>query len=214
LNWTAPFNYAAVNNFAAEQAAGEVFLFLNNDIEAINRDWLERLLEHAVRPEVGAVGAKLYYPDDTVQHAGIVLGICGVVGHAFRHCPRSSEGYGKRLVTARNVSAVTGACLMVRRDVFREVQGFDERLEIEFNDLDLCLKLRQRGYWNIWTPHAELYHWESKTRGSYADNPTKVARFRRELELFIENWADVLAAGDPFYNPNLTREREDFSLPV
>lgn len=212
LTWDRPFNFAAVNNFAAARANGDVLLFLNNDVQAINPDWLERMLEHALRPEVGAVGAKLYYSDGTVQHGGILLGVCGIVGHAHRHFPKGSPGHGNRLISVHNVTAVTGACLMMRRQVFQEVGGFDERLVMEFNDVDLCLKVREKGYWIVWTPHAELYHWESKTRGGYADTAAKAARFQGELQHFLARWGDVVAAGDPFYNPHLSPDHEDFSL--
>jgi GT2 family glycosyltransferase len=213
LTWDQPFNYAAINNFAAAHVCGDVLLFLNNDMEVINADWLERLLEHALRPEVGAVGAKLYYPDDTVQHAGVVIGIREILGHGHRHFPRTSAGYANRLVTVQNVSAVTGACLMIRKAAFHEVGGFEEQFALDFNDIDLCLKLRRQGYRIVWTPYAELYHFESKTRG-YAVTQAQQIRFLRDTALFHELWASTYCDGDPFYNPNLTHDREDFSLRV
>jgi GT2 family glycosyltransferase len=212
LNWERPFNFAALNNFAAAQARGDVLLLLNNDVEAINSDWLERMLEHALRPEVGVVGAKLYYPNDTIQHAGVIIGLRGSAGHAHADEPRASAGYHRRLVVTQNVSAVTGACLMLRRSVFAEVGGLDERFLLAFNDIDLCLRIRQRGYRIIWTPHAELYHHESLTRGSDVADPIKSARFESEAELFRTRWAAYLAAGDPYYNPNFDLEVRSFAL--
>jgi GT2 family glycosyltransferase len=213
LHWQQPFNYAAINNFAVAHARGDVLLFLNNDVQVINADWLERMLEHALRPEVGAVGAKLYYPDDTVQHAGVVIGLREILGHVHRHFPRDSAGYAQRLVVVQNVSAVTGACLMTRKKVFQEVQGFDEEFALDFNDIDLCLKMRKHGYRIIWTPHAELYHFESKTRG-YAVTQAQKIRFLRDTSLFHALWASEFRNGDPHYNPNLTHDREDFSLRI
>jgi GT2 family glycosyltransferase len=184
---------------------------LNNDVEVITPDWLERLLEHALRPEVGAVGAKLYYPDDTIQHAGVVVGIGGTAGHTHLGHPRHSPGYSFRLGTVQNCSAVTGACLMTRKQVFEEVGGFDERFILAFNDIDLCLKIRQRGYAVLWTPFAELYHHESKTRG-YETTPQKRQRFALEADLFQTKWGHILITGDPYYNPNLTLDNGDFGL--
>jgi GT2 family glycosyltransferase len=209
--WNKPFNYAAVNNFGAAHARGEVLLFLNNDIEAINPDWLELMVKHALRPEVGAVGAKLYYPDDTIQHAGIVVGMGGVAGHSHLHFPRSATGYMDRLQLPHNCSAVTGACLMTRRGVFEKAGGFDEGFVLAFNDVDLCLQIQALGYRVLWTPEAELYHFESKTRG-YEDTPEKLARFRREYQRFIAKWGKFLEAGDPFYNPNFRLDRADYAL--
>jgi GT2 family glycosyltransferase/SAM-dependent methyltransferase len=211
VTWQGSFNYSAVNNFAVAHSQGEVLLFLNNDIEAINPDWLERMLEHALRPDVGAVGAKLYYPNDTIQHAGVILGLGGIAGHSHHWIGRAHTGYLGRLLYIQNVSAVTAACLMMRRAVFDEVGGFDERFPLAFNDVDLCVKVRRKGHHIIWTPYAELYHHESLTRGK-DDAPDKRARFRREVALFAEKWPEVLQAGDPFYNPNLTLLRPDFAL--
>lgn len=209
--WVKPFNYAAVNNFGAAHARGEVLLFLNNDIEAINPDWLEVMVKQTLRPEVGAVGAKLYYPDDTIQHAGIVVGMGGVAGHAHMNFPRSAAGYMDRLQLPQNCSAVTGACLMTRREVFEKAGGFDEGFVLSFNDVDLCLQIQALGYRILWTPEAELYHFESKTRG-YEDTPEKLARFRREHQRFIAKWGNFLKAGDPFYNPNFRLDRADYAL--
>jgi GT2 family glycosyltransferase len=209
--WNGAFNYSRVNNFGAAQSQGEVLLFLNNDVEAINADWLERMLEHGFRPDVGAVGAKLYYADDTIQHGGVVLRLRGIAAHAHQGVPRQDPGYLDRLVVTQNFSAVTAACLLTRRHVFEEVGGFDERYALAFNDVDWCVKVRRRGYLIVWTPYAELYHYESKTRGS-DDTPTKRALHFRELNIFARKWPDILRNGDPYYNPNLTLLRSDFSL--
>ena len=194
LTWDRPFNFAAVNNFAARRARGSVLLFLNNDVEAINADWMERLLDHALRPEIGAAGAKLYYPNGMVQHGGVVLGICGVAGHAHLQFHRHAHGYFSRLSLVQNFSAVTGACMMVRKSVFQEVGGFDEEYVLAFNDIDLCVLIREKGYLIVWTPLAELYHHESATRG-YEDTPEKQARFRKEFDRFQAKWRRVAAQG-------------------
>lgn len=211
LEWHQPFNYAAVNNFAAAQARGELLLFLNNDTEFITADALEELVRWGQWPGVGAVGAKLYYADETIQHAGLVIGMGGVAGHSHLGYPREAPGYMQRLRYVQNVSAVTGACLLVPRRVFDEVGGFDEGFVLAFNDVDLCLAILTGGYRIVWTPHAELYHWESKTRG-YEDTPEKLARFRRECELFHAKWGEFLQRGDPYYNPHFRLDRSDFAL--
>jgi GT2 family glycosyltransferase len=204
LQWDKPFNFAALNNFAAKQAAGEVLLFLNNDVQVINPDWLERLLEHAGRPQVGAVGAKLYYPDDTLQHGGVVISPGGGLAHQLRFAPRDSAGYGSRLVSVQNLAAVTGACLMTRKAVFEEVGGFDEIFVITFNDIDLCFKIRQTGKLILWTPFAELYHFESVSRG-YEDVPPD------EYAIFQRKWQD-LPEGDPYANPHVLLEFAEYRL--
>ncbi len=211
LEWPHPFNYSAVNNFAARSANGEVLLLLNNDTEVINADWLERMLEHAVRKEIGAVGAKLYYPDYTIQHAGIILGLHGNAAHGHKDFPGHASGYEGRLKIIHNVSAVTAACLMTRKEVFWDVNGFDEQYPLALNDVDFCLKLRGKEYLIVWTPYAELYHHESATRG-YEDSPERQARFQRENARLHQQWAHIIQQGDPYYNPNLTLEREDFSI--
>jgi len=213
LKWDEPFNYSSINNFAVRFARGDVLLFLNNDTEVINSDWLEKMLEHAWRKEIGAVGAKLYYPDNTVQHAGVVIGIGGVAGHAFRGADKEADGYAGRLKIVQNVSAVTGACMMVRRSVFEEAGGFDENYTVALNDVDLCLKIREKGYLNVWTPYAELYHHELKTRGEDVST-IKKKRWFREVELFQRKWENLLDKGDEYYNDNLTLEKEDFSLKI
>ncbi|HEY8506350.1 MAG TPA: glycosyltransferase family 2 protein [Gemmataceae bacterium] len=211
LRWAKPFNYAAVNNFAATHARGELLLFLNNDVEAINPDWMEAMAKLAVQPGVGAVGAKLYYADDTVQHAGIILGMGGVAGHSHLHFPRAAPGYMQRLLLTQNCAAVTGACLMTPKKVFDEVGGFDEGFVLAFNDVDLCVQILQRGYRVVWTPDAELYHLESKTRG-YEDTDEKQKRFKREIDLFHNKWGDLLKKGDPYYSPHFRLDRADFCL--
>ncbi len=213
LEWTKPFNYAAVNNFAANHATGEYLLFLNNDIEAVNPDWLDHLMRIVVQPGVGAVGGKLYYADDTIQHAGIVVGMGGVAGHSHLNFPRGVMGYMQRLSYPQNVSAVTGACLACPRHVFELVGGFDEGFVLAFNDVDLCLQILAKKYRIVWTPDSELYHFESKTRG-YEDTPEKQRRFLREFNLFQLKWSGVLQQGDPYYNPNYRLDRPDFALKV
>jgi len=213
LNWGNPFNYSSINNFAVRYAEGKLLLFLNNDTEVINSDWLERMMEHTLREEIGAVGAKLYYQDVTIQHAGVVIGIGGIAGHAFRGFGGVLEGYAGRLKIIQNVSAVTGACMMIRRSVFDEVGGFDEKYTVALNDVDLCLKIRNKGYLIVWTPYAELYHHELKTRGEDI-SPLKKKRWFKEVELFQRKWEHVLDKGDEYYNLNLTLEKEDFSIKI
>ena len=213
VEWNNPFNYSAINNFGVRHSGGEILLFLNNDTEAINNDWLERMLEHAQRKVVGAVGAKLYYPNHTIQHAGVILGIGGVAGHSHKDYDGKDFGYFNRLKITQNLSAVTGACLMMRKEVFTQVEGFDESYPYAFNDVDLCMKIRDKGYLIIFTPHAELYHHESKTRG-YEDTPEKLKRFYKEIELFKQKWGNILEKGDPYYSPNLTLDKEDFSIRI
>lgn len=211
LRWNQPFNYSAINNFGAAHAQGEILALVNNDIEPINPDWLREMVSHACRPEIGCVGAKLYYPNDTVQHGGVILGVGGVAGHAHKYFSRNSPGYFSRLFLTQNLSAVTAACLMVRKSVFDELNGLNETdLPIAFNDVDLCLRVREAGYRNLWTPHAELYHHESISRGA-DNNSQKRARALGEATYMRRTWGDKLDH-DPAYNPNLTLVHEDFSL--
>ena len=200
------FNFSKINNFAATKAKGEHILFLNNDIEVITPGWLMAMLEHSVRDEVGAVGAKLIFPNNTIQHAGTVLGLGGVAGHSHKHYPADSNGYFGALNTIRNYSAVTAACMMTRKKLFEEVGGFDEiHLSVAFNDVDLCLKIREKGYLIVYTPFAALYHYESTSRG-YDLNPDEI--------MYMKNrWGDILFS-DPYYNPNLTFNSEDFRIKV
>ena len=211
VKWEGNFNYSAINNFGVNYAKGEFILLLNNDVEIINGSCLEEMLMFAQRKDVGAVGAKLYYSDDTVQHAGVILGLGGTAGHAHKHFGRSHPGYMARASIAQNLSACTAACLMMRRDVFDEVGGLDESFEVAFNDVDLCMKIRKKGYLVVFTPYAELYHYESKSRGNDS-TPEKLERFRGEIDRFKEKWQKQFDDGDPYYNPNLTLTRDDFSL--
>ncbi|WP_444903964.1 glycosyltransferase [Microbulbifer sp. CnH-101-E] len=209
--WDHPFNYSAINNYGVSLAKGEIIGLINNDIEPINVLWLTEMVSQALRPEIGCVGAKLYYPNDTIQHAGVILGIGGVAGHSHKYFSRNEYGYFSRLHLVQNLSAVTAACLLLRKEVFEQVGGLDEKnLAVSFNDVDLCLKVREAGYRNLWTPYAELYHHESVSRG--ADNTlTKRRRAQKEAEYMRDRWGDQLDT-DPAYNPNLTLVHEDFSL--
>lgn len=209
-----PFVFSGIVNFGAGKARGEHLLLLNNDIEVISWDWLEAMLEHSQRAEVGAVGAKLYYPNDTVQHAGIIIGLGGYAAHSHKHFFANASGYFNRLNVIQNVSAVTGACLMVKKEIYDRVQGFDEpHLGVAYNDVDFCLRVRELGYLNVVTPYAELYHHESISRG-YEDTPEKQQRFEREKAYFRTRHAAILERGDPYYNPNLTPDREDFGIRI
>ena len=209
LHYPHAFNYSAVNNWACRQADGAYYLLMNNDMSVINPDWLGRMVEYAQFPENGAVGAKLYFPDDTIQHGGVILGLGGVAGHSHKYFLRSAPGYMARLMVVQNLSAVTAACMLVRADAYQAVGGLDEGYAIAFNDIDFCMKLGQAGYQIVWTPYAELYHYESLSRGA-EDTPEKVARFTREGDRFKSKWGERL--NDPHYNVNLTLDREDFSL--
>lgn len=211
VHWEREFNYSAINNFGAQYARGEYLLLLNNDTEVITPDWIEQMLMFCQRKDVGATGAMLYYPDDTIQHAGVIVGLGGVAGHSHKYFKRGEHGYAYRLTLAQNLSAVTAACMMVRRAVWNELDGLDEEFAVAFNDVDFCMRIRKAGYLIVWTPYAELYHYESKSRG-LEDTPEKQARFAGEIQRFQSRWAAELAAGDPYYNLNLTLEREDFSI--
>ena len=207
------FNYSKINNFAAAQAKGEYFLLLNNDTEMLRENCLRELISFATRPEVGIVGARLLYNDDTVQHAGVIIGLGGVAGHAFVGIASDYSGYFARAVIPQNYSAVTAACLMVRKSVFEQVGGLDENLKVAFNDVDFCLRVRKEGYLVVYNPGAELYHYESKSRG-LEDTPEKAERFKREVAYIENRWSDILTNGDPYYNVNLSLKRSDFSPKV
>ena len=211
ITWDSYFNYSAINNFGARYAKGDYLLLLNNDTEVITPDWIQEMLMFAQRKDVGAVGAKLYYPDDTIQHAGIGLGLLTLAGHYHRGFDRNHPGYMGRLIYAQDLTAVTAACVMVRRDVWDSIGGLDETFEVAFNDVDLCMRIRKAGYLVVFTPFAELYHYESKTRGA-EDTPEKRRRFQGEIDRFHARWERELAAGDPYYNPNFSLEKEDFSI--
>ncbi len=210
MRYRGKFNYSAINNTAVAESPGEIVGFLNSDVEAIDPGWLSEMVSQASRPGIGAVGAMLYYPVNTVQHAGVILGLGGVAGHPFKDFPRGDSGQKNRLRLVQNYSAVTAACLVIRKDRFLEVGGFNEtQLAIAFNDVDLCCKLVAAGYRNLWTPFAELYHHESATRGA-DDTQEKRARFQAEIDYMMNRWGSFLMA-DPNYNPNLTLVGEDFS---
>ena len=205
-----PFNFSALNNAASRLAQGNLLALLNNDIEVISPDWLSEMVSHALQPDVGAVGARLLYPDGTLQHGGVILGINGVSGHAHKRLPRNLSGYFHRAKLTQSVSAVTAACLVIRKEVYDKVGGFNEALQVALNDIDFCLRVREAGYRNVWTPYAELYHHESATRG-YENTPEKELRFQKEAQYLQERWGDALLR-DPAYSPNLTLRLEDFSL--
>lgn len=205
------FNFSALNNRAAHLADGEYLCLLNNDITVITPQWLDEMVSLACRQDTGAVGAKLYYPNNTVQHAGVILGIRGVAGHILKGLDKSDPGYFNRAVLRQELSCVTAACLVIKKEIFLQVGGFDEEnLAVAFNDVDLCLKIQQQGYRNIWTPYAEFYHHESATRG-FEDNPAKQARFSKEVIFMTEKWKGHLTS-DPFFNPNLSLDVENYAL--
>jgi len=204
-----PFNFSAINNRVALNSNADFVGLLNNDMEVISQDWLREMVSLAIQPKVGCVGAKLHYPDNSLQHAGVILGIGGVAGHSHKRLHSTAPGYFSRAVLRSTMSAVTGACLVIRANVYREVGGLDETFSVAFNDVDFCLRVQQAGYRNIWTPYAELIHHESATRG-FEDTPEKKARFEDEVRRMQDRWGQSLQA-DPFYSPNLTLVHEDFS---
>src|SRR5205085_5932372 len=204
LRYEGPFNFSAMNNLAVEQTDSPWLLFLNNDVEIIESEWLTAMVEHVQRPEVGAVGARLLYPDEKIQHAGVIMGVGGIAEHAFKNFGAEDAGVCRQLQVTRNYSAVTGACLLTRREVFQQIGGFDEaHLPVTFSDVDLCLKMRRAGYLIVYTPFAKLIHHESATRHRSAEP--------RESDVIRQRWDDVIAR-DPYYNPNLSRAAADFSL--
>lgn len=211
LTWEKEFNYSAINNFAAKEAQGEYLLFLNNDVEILTPDWIEEMLQNCQQENVAAVGVKLYYPDDTIQHAGVVLGLGGIAGHIMCRASREDPGYFGRMISVQEISAVTAACMMVKKSEFDSVKGFDETFQVAFNDIDLCMKFRAAGKKIVFTPYAELYHYESKSRG-LEDTPEKQFRFDKEVKRFQEKWAQQLEMGDPYYSPNLSVTEGDCSL--
>ncbi len=211
LYYKGDFNYSRINNFGAKEANGEYVLLLNNDTEMIEPDSIKEMLDVCMRPDVGIVGAKLIFEDNTIQHAGVIIGFGGVAGHAFIGQDRDDNGYFSRIISVQDLSAVTAACLMVRRSVFDEVEGLNEEFKVAFNDIDFCLKVRKAGYLVVYNPYAQFYHYESKSRGQ-EDSADKVARFQQEIGLFGDRWGELLEHGDPYYNPNLTLDKADFSL--
>ena len=211
LYYKGDFNFSKINNFGVEHANGEYILLLNNDTEIINPDCLKEMLDYCMREDVGIVGARLYYPDDTIQHAGVVLGFGGMAGHTFIGCSRYDNGYCSRIICAQDYSAVTAACMMTKKSIYEEVGGLTEEFKVAFNDIDFCMKVREKGYLIVYNPAVELYHYESKSRG-LEDTPEKVERFNSEVNRFLDRWDKVLKAGDPYYNVNLSLNRSDFGL--
>ncbi len=209
LRWEKPFNFSRINNFAAAQAEGDMFLLLNNDIEIINGQWLTEMVSLCRQKDVGIVGAMLYYPNDTIQHAGVITGLGGYAGHSHKYHPRGRSGYMFRLSCVQDLSCVTAACMLVRKDVYEKAHGLDEEFTVAFNDVDFCLRVRNMGYHILWTPYAECYHYESISRGSDTSGAKK-ERFEGERKRLKDRFGDSLTA-DPFYNPNLTLDMEDFS---
>ena len=215
LNYDYPFNFSHLNNFAAKHAEGEYLLFLNNDIEVINEDWLSEMLALGLRPDIGIVGAKLYYSNDTIQHQGVVLGVGAlfnpVAGHVGLGADRWSSGYCGRSLLTQSMSAVTAACMLVSSKDFWRVGGFDgDHLAVAFNDIDLCLKMGEIGLNIVWCPHAELYHFESISRGR-EDTHVKQQRFAKEAEYMLNKWGRLLE-NDPYYNPNLDSVKGSYGL--
>ncbi len=209
--WDREFNYSAINNFGISHAKGDYLLFLNNDMEIIDGSWITEMLSHCQRPGTGAVGARLYYPDNTIQHAGIIVGLGGIAGNIFVGLKRSHTGYMHRESLQQDLSAVTAACMMVKREACEAVGGFEEKLAVAFNDVDFCLRLRKAGYLIVYDPYAELYHYESKTRGA-ENTKEKVQRFQNEIEYMRSHWITILKEGDPYYNKNLSLSKWNYSL--
>lgn len=211
VTWEREFNYSAINNYAVQHAGGELLLFLNNDVEILSENWMEELIGHCQRPEVGITGVKLYYPDGTIQHAGTVIGIGGIAGHMFVNMPGSRTGYMHKASIQMDYSAVTAACMMMKRSVFEEVGGFEEALSVAFNDVDLCLRTCRAGYLVVYNPYVELRHYESKSRGA-EDSEEKARRFQSEIEFMRSRWEELLKQGDPYYNKNLSLSKWNYSL--
>lgn len=211
LRWKKEFNYSAINNYGVRHANGEYLLFLNNDVTVITPGWIKELLGVCQRPEVGAAGVKLIYPDNTIQHAGCVIGLGGIAGHMFVDMPANRTGYLHKASILQDMSAVTAACMMMKRTAFEESGGFTEKLSVAFNDVDLCLKVRKNHKLIVYDPYVQLYHMESKTRGA-EDNKEKVRRFQEEIEYMRCQWIDILKKGDPYYNKNLSLTKWNYSL--
>ena len=211
LRWKKEFNYSAINNYGVCHANGEYLLFLNNDVTVITPGWIKELLGVCQRPEVGAAGVKLIYPDNTIQHAGCVIGLGGIAGHMFVDMPANRTGYLHKASILQDMSAVTAACMMMKRTAFEEAGGFTEKLSVAFNDVDLCLKVRKNHKLIVYDPYVQLYHMESKTRGA-EDNKEKVRRFQEEIEYMRCQWIDILKKGDPYYNKNLSLTKWNYSL--
>ena len=213
LIWEKEFNYSAINNFGAEHARGEYLLLLNNDIEVKTENWMEEMLSYCQREDVGIVGAKLLFPNEKIQHAGVILGMgpSGTAGHLFYNFPGDQFVYAGRSQTTQDLSAVTAACMMVKKELYQKVGGMDEAFQVAFNDIDFCLRVRETGKLVVFQAYAELYHHESLTRG-YETSQKNKKRFKEEIKLFKTRWKDLLEAGDPYYNSNLTLRRSDCTL--
>ena len=211
VRWEREFNYSAINNFGVSHANGEYLLFMNNDIEQIAENFVEEMLGFCQRDDVGIVGARLLYEDDTIQHAGVVVGFGGIAGHTFIGLHKAESSYFHRAMCAQDYSAVTAACMMSKKSVFQAAGGFSEELAVAFNDIDYCMKVRALGKLVVYAPYAVLHHYESKSRG-LEDTPEKVARFNREIAIFAKKWPEILEKGDPYYNPNLTLRKSNFAL--
>lgn len=211
VHWEREFNYSAINNFGVNYANGEYLLFLNNDVEMINPDTIKEMLGYMQREEVGICGCRLLYEDDTIQHAGVVIGFGGIAGHTFIGLGKEENSYFHRSMITQNYSAVTAAAMMTKKQIFQEVGGFTEKLAVAFNDIDFCLKVRRLGKLVVYNPYAVFYHYESKSRG-LEDTPEKVERFNREIATFMKFWPEILKNGDPYYNPNLTLMKSNFAL--
>ena len=211
VRWEREFNYSAINNFGVKYAKGSYLLFMNNDIELIAENFVEEMLGFCQREEVGAVGARLLYEDDTIQHAGVVVGFGGIAGHTFIGLHKAENSYFHRAMCAQDYSAVTAACMMSKKSVFEKAGGFSEELAVAFNDIDYCMKVRAQDKLVVYAPYAVLHHYESKSRG-LEDTPEKIARFNREIATFAKKWPEILANGDPYYNPNLTLRKSNFAL--
>lgn len=197
LIYDKPFNFSKINNFAVQQASGEYVIFLNDDTQVISPDWMEKMLEHSIKPTVGVVGVLLFYLNDTIQHAGVLIGVGGITSHAFEGLTRIGSGYKGLVRTVRECSAVTGACMMIKKKLFEQVGGFDEKLAYSFNDVDLCLRLREKGYFIIYTPYAQLYHHGTASR--------PYVEYNEEIRYFVNRWHDLILKGDPYYDQNLSR---------
>lgn len=200
LFYNEPFNFAKINNFAVKYAKGDHVVFLNDDTQIISQDWMEKMLEQSIKPIVGAVGVLLFYLNDTVQHAGVLIGVGGITSHAFEGLPKDESGYKELVKTVRECSAVTAACMMIKKSLFEQVGGFDEKLAYSFNDVDLCLRLKEKGYVIIYTPHAQLYHHGTASRPYTEDN--------EEIIYFVKRWHDLILQGDPYYEQGLSRVKQ------
>ena len=207
------FNYSKINNYGARFAKGEYILFLNNDTEIQNSDFLQEMLGYCMRKDVGAVGARMFYEDGTIQHAGVIVGLGGLASHPYAGAPKETYGHMGRIHAVQELSAVTAACVLVKKEVFEKVKGFESQYAVAFNDIDLCMKIRKAGYRIIYTPYANLTHYESKSRGT-EDSREKRKRFESEIKLFEKRWEKILKNGDPYYNRNFRLDESDFQFDI